>query len=158
MMACFSVRELRYLWTWAWLTPYRANIRKTPPTPNVQKVWRSRGSGFRLHRKDDVRKMNPKEVHKHVKIKLTPYCLLTPVQQYGFHWSLSSTPLPCPLPDWPPPQWPPAGLQTSPPSGTRRSRSLPSDHPDAQEQRIQLQLNTVQNEKWFVKVHMDNNK
>lgn len=51
MMACFSVRELRYLWTWAWLTPYRANIRKIPPTPSVQKVWRSRGSGFRLHGK-----------------------------------------------------------------------------------------------------------
>lgn len=50
MMACFSVRELRYLWTWAWLTPYRANIRKIPPTPSVQKVWRSRGSGFRLQR------------------------------------------------------------------------------------------------------------
>lgn len=50
MMACFSVRELRYLWTWAWLTPYRANIRKIPPTPSVQKVWRSRGSGFRLQK------------------------------------------------------------------------------------------------------------
>ncbi len=50
MMASFSVRELRYLWTWAWFTPYRANIRKMPPTARVQKVWRSRGSGFRLHR------------------------------------------------------------------------------------------------------------
>lgn len=49
MTAAFSVRELRYLWTWAWLTPYRASIRKTPPTPRVQKVWRSRGLGFRLH-------------------------------------------------------------------------------------------------------------
>lgn len=48
MTASLSVRELRYLWTWAWLTPYRASIRKTPPTPSVQKVWRSRGSGFRL--------------------------------------------------------------------------------------------------------------
>lgn len=24
-------------------------MRKTPPTPRVQKVWRCRGSGFRLH-------------------------------------------------------------------------------------------------------------
>lgn len=50
MTASFSVRELRYLWTWAWLTPYRASMRKIPPTPSVQNVWRSRGSGFRLQR------------------------------------------------------------------------------------------------------------
>jgi hypothetical protein len=43
------VRELRYLWTWAWLTPYSASMRNTPPTPSVQNVCLSVGSGFRLH-------------------------------------------------------------------------------------------------------------
>ncbi|KAG7244220.1 hypothetical protein INR49_004293 [Caranx melampygus] len=31
-------RKLKYRCTWAWLTPYRASIRKTPPTPRVQKA------------------------------------------------------------------------------------------------------------------------
>lgn len=38
MTASFSDRELKYLWTWAWFTPYNASIRKTPPTARVQKV------------------------------------------------------------------------------------------------------------------------
>ena len=46
--AALSVRELRYLWTCAWFTPYRASMRNTPPSPRVQKVCLSRGSGFRL--------------------------------------------------------------------------------------------------------------
>lgn len=48
MTASLSVLALRYLWTWAWLTPYRDNIRKTPPTPKVQNVYSTVGSGFRL--------------------------------------------------------------------------------------------------------------
>lgn len=50
LTASLSVRELRYLWTWAWLTPYSASMRNTPPTPSVQNVCLSVGSGFRLHR------------------------------------------------------------------------------------------------------------
>lgn len=54
LTASFSVRALRYLWTWAWFTPYRDSMRKTPPTPRVQKVCLSVGSGFRLNQRERI--------------------------------------------------------------------------------------------------------
>ena len=54
LTASLSVRALRYLWTWAWFTPYRDSMRKTPPTPRVQKVCLSVGSGFRLDPREKI--------------------------------------------------------------------------------------------------------
>lgn len=62
LTASFSVRELRYLWTWAWFTPYRDSMRKTPPTPRVQKVCLSVGSGFKLNTQESRKTFKAQEV------------------------------------------------------------------------------------------------
>lgn len=153
LTASFSDRELRYLWTWAWFTPYSDNMRKTPPTASVQNVCRSVGSGFKLN-KTRTRETTDEQV---VNIFISHYSekvssvqcgmvlyrnswanfesmavlswTLTQNQRYVFPPRLSSRLQTLLQFGRCPPRWRPAAPRTSPGSETRLSRSRPSVHP-----------------------------